>query len=1117
MAGTDVSKMATLMLALQSKNNDERKEAENLFLQAKTTEPSSLIVGLLALLADSTADEAVKRQAAVLLRQLVSQGQEKDFAFSRITPEEKQKVAGEVLNLFKTLGETQPKVQQKVGDVLNKLAESVFDDEDQRGWLAPGQVGWPVLLPTIFQMADATTNTTVASCESAIRLLKDLVSTCKKDIVGAQAHIGNVVQNALANPDTKIRVAGFALVCEMVGELEKKAWAPLMATTSVLCQVLKQLCDLNLQEELEECLQNFVEVASVEPDFFKKQLTSTFEPAQLLTTIVKTREGIEEGVRNASMEWMVTYATKKPKWLAKNLPNFAAVAMECCMELMLEVEDGEAELKAWTSRMDDEEGEEDFDSAYHTGQDSIDRIAEAFTMESIGTSFFPLVAKFAQQSQWQAKLAALTAVKQTVEYVEDTQHVNEMANLLFMHMDHPHPRVRYIALQALGQLANDQAPQFQDGWHGTVMPILLQKMDDPIDRVASMAMTAFVSFGSDLENALMLGYSSSFMQKLVERLTATSHRMVQEESITSIAVIAGVIEKDFAQYYDGIMPLLKRLVLNATGEKESRLRGKAFECMSLLGCAVGKEKFLPDAQEAVAEMLKTPGDADDLQREYIKEASGRICECLKESFAPFLPHLLPRIFKSLTVEDEEAEDGDLDDDDEKCVVVCRENKVLKIRTSKVDELMQSIQLIETFCEQMEGAYLDFVPQTAEALLPLLSDNIMTTLVDEARSNAFQAWAALIKVARTGAKDRGQPPDLASELLRTFLQRTCANMQKDDDPETLRDSADGLTECLKSVGTGVLNSQEVLQLAEQLFKFIDDSFKRGVELQKEKEKDVAGAPQELQNDEDDNDETGQEDEELCRRSFEDAMGAVMEAAPQEFLQCLPECSRRIGQWLTTKENRVLALFLACDLLEHLKEHSEPAWPVFMPAVFQALGDADAEVRTPAAFAVSLAAPLAKFGEAAPEAFKVLATLVSGPAPKKRETSGKLAMDNCVSALLALARGKGEFCPPDVPAWQLIVNKLPLTTDEDEAKKVHRAVCTLVLEQHAGLLGPDHGHIGKILSALAEVYHQEELCNKETEADILRIFQHIPQEKLQSLAGNFTEKQQKKIEKMLTPSA
>merc|ERR1719394_843065 len=98
------------------------------------------------------------------------------------------------------------------------------------------------------------------------------------------------------------------------------------------------------------------------------------------------------------------------------------------------------------------------------------------------------------------------------------------------------------------------------------------------------------------------------------------------------------------------MPLLKQFVVNATDEKQSRLRGKSFECMSLLGTAVGKEKFLPDAREAIAAMLKSQESADDLQRDYIKEASERICKCLKEDFAPFLPSLLPGMFKAMKVE-----------------------------------------------------------------------------------------------------------------------------------------------------------------------------------------------------------------------------------------------------------------------------------------------------------------------------------------------------------------------------------------------------------------------------------------------------------------------------------
>merc|ERR1712048_793560 len=101
------------------------------------------------------------------------------------------------------------------------------------------------------------------------------------------------------------------------------------------------------------------------------------------------------------------------------------------------------------------------------------------------------------------------------------------------------------------------------------------------------------------------------------------------------------IEKDFGQYYGGMMPMLKQFVMTATNEKQSRLRGKAFECMSLLGNCVGKEQFLPDAREPLQAMFNMPAEASELYREYLHEAAKRICTCLKKDFQPFVPEMLP--------------------------------------------------------------------------------------------------------------------------------------------------------------------------------------------------------------------------------------------------------------------------------------------------------------------------------------------------------------------------------------------------------------------------------------------------------------------------------------------
>lgn len=53
----------------------------------------------------------------------------------------------------------------------------------------------------------------------------------------------------------------------------------------------------------------------------------------------------------------------------------------------------------------------------------------------------------------------------------------------------------------------------------------------------------------------------------------------------------------FQKYYDVVMPYLKAILVNANDKSNRMLRAKAMECISLVGMAVGKEKFRDDAKQ----------------------------------------------------------------------------------------------------------------------------------------------------------------------------------------------------------------------------------------------------------------------------------------------------------------------------------------------------------------------------------------------------------------------------------------------------------------------------------------------------------------------------------------
>lgn len=78
--------------------------------------------------------------------------------------------------------------------------------------------------------------------------------------------------------------------------------------------------------------------------------------------------------------------------------------------------------------------------------------------------------------------------------------------------------------------------------------------------------------------------------------------IMQEGALTALASVADAANAHFIRYYDTVMPMLKNILYSSASKVEQLLRAKALECVSLVGMAVGKERFRADAQEVMAFM-----------------------------------------------------------------------------------------------------------------------------------------------------------------------------------------------------------------------------------------------------------------------------------------------------------------------------------------------------------------------------------------------------------------------------------------------------------------------------------------------------------------------------------
>ena len=166
-------------------------------------------------------------------------------------------------------------------------------------------------------------------------------------------------------------------------------------------------------------------------------------------------------------------------------------------------------------------------------------------------------------------------------------------------------------------------------------------------------------------------------------MDSTGKRYLLEQVITTMASVADTTEDKFTPYYDVVMPFLKHVLINANDAGQRLLRGKAIECISLIGIAVGGEKFAPDADDVMHVLLKAQNQlaatadegadeakqlADDPQMSYMMSACARMCKLMKANFAVYLPMVMPHVLKvaafkpEITVCDNDDVNGEDEDE-----------------------------------------------------------------------------------------------------------------------------------------------------------------------------------------------------------------------------------------------------------------------------------------------------------------------------------------------------------------------------------------------------------------------------------------------------------------------
>ncbi|KAG1702082.1 Importin-5 [Nymphon striatum] len=401
------------------------------------------------------------------------------------------------------------------------------------------------------------------------------------------------------------------------------------------------------------------------------------------------------------------------------------------------------------------------------------------------------------------------------------------------------------------------------------------------------------------------------------------------------------------------IPCLKYILQNANSPELKVLRGKTIECISLIGLAVGKEKFIPDSEDIMKLLLKSQTNEeeladDDPQVAYMIAAWARICKILGSDFLPYIPLVMGLIMKTASIKPEVAvlnndEIPNADDEDWQFVNL-GDQQNFGIRTAGLDEKATACQMLVCYARELKEGFADYAEEVLRLMVPMLRFYFH----DSVRIAAAESLPLLLECAKV----KGQP--FIEGMWNFMLPELLKSLETEPDNDVLGDLMHSLAKCIELLGKGCLTEINMTELLTFMDKMLKNHFEKAADRQKQrKDEDYDEQVEEALVDEDD------EDVYLLSKVC-DIVHSIFYTHKEEFflyfdrllpnfvLLLAPERPWSDHQW---------GLCIFDDLIEHGGPACIKYQEYFLRPLITYVTDGSAEVRQAAAYGVGV---LGQFG-------------------------------------------------------------------------------------------------------------------------------------------------------------
>ncbi|KXJ29691.1 importin-5 [Exaiptasia diaphana] len=1092
MMAEQVQQFESLISQLLSISNEIRSQAE---AQYEAVDDVTKIHFLLQVLKVSQSPE-IRQMAAVLLRRIFANTV--DF-IKKLGDEALVTVKADLLRGIQE--EQNASVRRKICDAASELSKSLLDEE--------GYNHWQDLLKFLFECCNSQK---AELKESALHIFCSFPGVFGNQ----QDHYLNVIKQMLyqcLNDQTSSEVrfmaarALCAFITDQVAEVKQRQFAELVPG---IIQVVRESAQSDGDDTVLKS--GLIDLAENCP----KMLRPSLEPLIHLLIEIISNANMGENWKHLSVECIVTLAESAPAMVRK-VQKFIPLIIPQLLAMMVDLDDS----PDWSKS--DEIEDEDYESNPVIGESSLDRLACSLGGKTILPHITATIPQMLSNPDWRYRHAGLMAISAVGEGCQKQMEIllADVTNVVLPFLNDQHPRVRYACCNAIGQMSTDFANGFQKKFHMKVIPGLLHVMDDFSNpRVQAHAGAALVNFCEECPKQILLPYLDGILTKLelvlsskLRELLERGTKLVMEQVVTTIATVANTVEEKFAPYYDRFMPSLKYIVQNANTQDYRLLRGKTIECISFIGLAVGKEKFLPDASEIMQILLKTQTDmdqleADDPQVSYMISAWARMCKIMGTEFTQYLPLVMPPLMKVASIKPEVAI---IDSDDPKSnqysedegwqLISLGDQQKFGINTVGLEEKSTACQMLVLYAKELKDGFAPYTDEVVQLMVPLLKFYFHELV----RSAAAESLPYLLECSKFkgDAAVRQMWAYICTDLLKAIRSEPDADIQII--------FLENFAKCVETLGNGCLTENFYNLLSAVLHEILTAHKERQMERQnKRKDEDY---DEEVEQDLQDENETDVEILSKVADVMHAVLGTHKETSVPFFEQLLPDFNALISPE-RSEADKQWGLCVFDDVIEYYGLGSFKYQEYFLRATLNFTVDKSPAVRQAACYGVGIMPISSKdYAPACAEALPLLVRVISDPQARSRENIN--ATENAISAVTKICKYNHGNINVDeiIPTW---LSWLPIIEDKEEATHVYGYLCDLIEGNNVLVLGSDYSNLSRILQIFADVFLCEVLSDdEETKQRVLRIIAQMQtMDKFNAYFSQLNEMQQDSIRQAIT---